>query len=97
MKNAITREITITPTAEELAVCFASLDAEKQAHFLNLVGTHFKDFKGMGGLMQMESIVWWDNIITSEGLWFISELALRVEHHDSTRPVLKTEQEGEGS
>ena len=80
----IKREVTVTPTVEELARCFAHLDNEAQAHFFNLVGSHFKDFDD--GYFQMESIVWWDNIITDEGLWFIRELANRVEHHESTHP-----------
>ncbi len=95
MNTEIKREIAVPPTVDELARCFADLDAEEQAHFLNLVGSHFKDFDRAGGLMQMEAIVWWDNIITPEGLWFIQELADRVEHHDSTRPVLKDEQDDE--
>ena len=88
-KQQITREVAFEPTAEEIAKCFASLDAEEQAHFLNLVGSHFKDFDGVGGLMQMEAIVWWDNTITKEGLWFIRELADRIEHHESTHPEAK--------
>lgn len=90
MPAKITREITVTPTPEELARCFADMDGEQQAHFFNLVGSHFKD--DFNGVMQMEAIVWWDNPITPEGLWFITELADRVEHHESTRPKLKAEQ-----
>lgn len=79
MNLPITREVTITPTVDEIARCFAQLDNEEQAHFFNLVGSHFKDFDG---LMQMENIVWWDNIMTDEGLWFIRELANRISHHE---------------
>jgi hypothetical protein len=96
-REQITREVAFEPTPEEVAKCFASFDSEEQAHFLNLVGSHFKDFDDVGGLMQMEAIVWWDNIITNEGLWFIRELADRLERHESTHPEVKERDDDDNS
>ncbi len=77
----IKRTIEVEATADEIAQTFAAMNSEDQAHFFNLVGNYFRNFDAgiLGGLMQMEYMVWWDGILTDDGRWFISELAGRAQ------------------
>ena len=64
---SFTREITVVPTAEEMARLFAHSDHDEQAEILDLIAEQFAEFKGGEGAQ----LVWVNESMTPRARKFV--------------------------